>query len=457
MPNSEVRSENGELTSNSKLSINNSEFSSKSAYKPYPEYKDSGVEWFGEIPNHWDITYLKHKSTRIGDGLHSTPTYHDNGDYFFINGNNLVDGHIVTNQSTKKVDKSEYNKHKVRMNKNTILLSINGTIGNLAFYQGEPVILGKSAAYINCTSDLYLRFCFYVMQSDQVKRFFDLEMTGTTISNLSLRSIGNTPLPSISFSEQQKIASFLDYETGKIDELIEKQQNLIALLEEKRQAVISHAVTKGFNPNAPMKDSGVEWLGEVPEHWNLLPIRHAMKIDNGPRLPINRTERVDMAGTYPYWGPTGVLDHINHFRYEGERVIIGEDGDHFLKFATWSMTHWATGQFNVNNHAHVIASGQKCSARWFYYAFLHRDIGGDVIGQGVSRLKLTREGLSKLVLAVPLIAEQEALITHMEQTTNKLEALITKAKSGIQLIQERRTALIYAAVTGKIDVRGWTK
>lgn len=256
--------------------------------------------------------------------------------------------------------------------------------------------------------------------------------------------------------EQEQIARFLDHQTAKIDRLIDKQQQLIALLKEKRQAVISYAVTKGLNPVAPMRDSGVEWLGQVPAHWNVLPVRYAVNIDNGPRLPINRMERAEIAGDYPYWGPTGVLDHIDHFRFEGDRALIGEDGDHFLKFSIWPMTQWATGRFNFNNHAHVISDGPKCSARWFYYSFLHRDIGGDVIAQGVSRLKLTREGLSKLTMAVPPVAEQKVIVDRIQPIIAKVETATAAAQRQIELLQERRTALISAAVTGKIDVRGRT-
>lgn len=117
------------------------------------------------------------------------------------------------------------------------------------------------------------------------------------------------------------------------------------------------------------------------------------------------------------------------------------------------MTQWATGQFNVNNHAHVIADGPKCLARWFYFSFLHRDIGNDLIAQGVSRLKLTREGLSNLWLAVPPLDEQVATMSHLEATIERQSEITKSAQRQISLLEERRSALISAAVTGKIDVR----
>ena len=202
-------------------------------YKAYPEYKDSGVEWLDGIPIDWNLPKLKYKTTRIGDGLHSTPKYQDGTGFYFVNGNNLVDGNIVLGAAAKEVPESEYNKHCVQLGQNSILLSINGTIGNVARYSNEPVVLGKSAAYINCTFDLMPEFLMYYLKSRQIQRYFDLEVTGTTIFNLSLNSIRQLVVCIPDTPSQVKIANFLDHETAKIDTLIEKQQQLIKLLKEK--------------------------------------------------------------------------------------------------------------------------------------------------------------------------------------------------------------------------------
>jgi type I restriction enzyme S subunit len=159
-----------------------------------------------------------------------------------------------------------------------------------------------------------------------------------------------------------------------------------------------------------------------------------------------------MLGEYPYWGPTGVLDWINEYRYDGSYCLIGEDGDHFLKFQNWPMTQWATGRFNVNNHAHVIASGPHCSARWFYFFFRHRDVGGALIAQGVSRLKLTRWSLSNLWMAVPPSSEQSPIVKNLNQVL-LVEQTSAGAISGqLTKLAEYRQAIITAAVTGQINI-----
>ncbi|UZJ61045.1 restriction endonuclease subunit S [Pseudomonas sp. KU26590] len=222
---------------------------------PIVSMKDSGVEWLGEVPAHWDVSRLKYHSTRIGDGLHSTPEYDDAGDYFFINGNNLVGGAITIAPTTRQVNRQEFLKHRVLLDSSTVLISINGTIGNLALYSGEPVILGKSAAYINCTESLSPRFCLYLFSSEQIKRFFESQLTGTTIYNLSLRTIAETPTPLPPIDEQNSIVEFLNRNVDGFDELIDNAMKLAQLLQERRSALISAAVTgkidvRGWQPPA---------------------------------------------------------------------------------------------------------------------------------------------------------------------------------------------------------------
>ncbi|WP_321350447.1 restriction endonuclease subunit S [Halopseudomonas oceani] len=210
---------------------------------PTVPMKDSGVEWLGEVPAHWSVSRLKYHSTKIGDGLHSTPEYDDAGDYFFVNGNNLVGGSICITPATRQVNRQEFLKHRVLLDSSTILISINGTIGNLALYSGEPVILGKSAAYINCAKSLSPRFCLYLFSSGQIKRFFESQLTGTTIYNLSLRTIAETPTPLPSIDEQNCIVEFLGRQVDEFDELIDNAMRLSQLLQERRSALISAAVT----------------------------------------------------------------------------------------------------------------------------------------------------------------------------------------------------------------------
>jgi type I restriction enzyme S subunit len=207
----------------------------------------------GIIPVDWEIVELVKLTTRIGDGIHTTPQYNDNGDYYFVNGNNLVNGKIVINEETKKVSKEEYLFHKRDLSDDTILLSINGTIGNIAFYLGEKIVLGKSAAYININDKLDKKFFYQILQAAQIRKYFENELTGSTIKNLGLAVIRNTPIPlPPKKTEQTAIATAL----SDLDELFSQTEKLI----DKKKAIKQGVIMELLKP----KESWVtKKLGEI--------------------------------------------------------------------------------------------------------------------------------------------------------------------------------------------------
>lgn len=207
------------------------------------EFKNSGIEWIGNIPKCWGLCKLKYLSKRISDGIHATPQYTDNTNYYFINGNNLDNGKINITQNTRSVDYDEYIKHQRDLNSQTILISINGTIGNLAYYNNETVVLGKSSAYINLNEDINKEFIFLLLQAEYVKEFFQIEYTGSTIKNISLATIKNIPIPLPPREEQKEIIKYIETETSKIDEVINQIQNEIDLIQEYKISLISEVVT----------------------------------------------------------------------------------------------------------------------------------------------------------------------------------------------------------------------
>ncbi len=210
---------------------------------PHAPMKPSGIEWLGDVPEHWEVTKLSRITTKIGDGLHGTPEYVDESEFYFINGNNLANGIISITDTTRCVSEVERDKHGVELNQTTVLLSINGTIGNFALYLGESVMLGKSAAYINCGEKVLRDYLCWCMQSSGSRRYFDFSVTGTTIYNLSLDSIRKMPMALPSCDEQIAICACLVERAGEYDELIQEAQRAIDLLQERRTALISAAVT----------------------------------------------------------------------------------------------------------------------------------------------------------------------------------------------------------------------
>ncbi|MCX6698313.1 MAG: restriction endonuclease subunit S [Methanomicrobiales archaeon] len=210
---------------------------------PNSSYKSSGLEWIEHIPKYWQKIKLSHITTEIGDGLHGTPDYVDESPYHFINGNNLSNGSIKITESARCVNADEFQKYIIKLDDSTLLMSINGTIGSVAYYQGELIILGKSAAYINCGKLISRKYLFYLFQSTQLLNYFMSHATGTTILNLSLETIRNLQVTLPPLKEQQEIVSFLDNESSQINVIIKKIQESIDKLLEYRSVLISAAVT----------------------------------------------------------------------------------------------------------------------------------------------------------------------------------------------------------------------
>ena len=282
------------------------------SFPKYQKYKDSGVEWLGSVPDHWKISRVKFDSyvkARIGwHGLKSDD-FTEVGPYLVTGSdfkNRTVDWENCYHCTVERYDQDRY----IQLQEGDLLITKDGTIGKLILVQDLPgsATLNSGIFVVRPLRKNYLtQFLFWLLQSSVFYNFIDIYKTGSTISHLYQATFENLSYALPLLSEQTKIARFLDYETARIDALIAEQERLIALLKEKRQAVISHAVTKGLDPTAPMKDSGVEWIGKIPDHWTLKQLKHIVNpktsitygiVQAGPEvssgIPYIKTS--DMAG-----------------------------------------------------------------------------------------------------------------------------------------------------------------
>ncbi|AIA76086.1 hypothetical protein FF32_14940 [Halomonas campaniensis] len=280
--------------------------------------------------------------------------------------------------------------------------------------------------------------------------------------HFTAEKVASVPTPFPPGSEQTQIATFLDHETVRIDALVEEQQRLIALLKEKRQAVISHAVTKGLDPNVPMKDSGVEWLGEVPEHWEVLQFRRFTHLSQGLQIP--QSERFHAPGNGRVRYITIKLINSGYLQEGSEyidapskRVVCNEEDVLLARTgATGEVITKVSGAFH-NNFFKIDYSRSRIDRDFLVYMLCVKELKGHLrMLAGTTTIPDLNHG-EFLGVKVPLppLAEQKRIIHICNSESSKYDSVIAQSLQQVELLQERRSALISAAVTGKIDVRGW--
>lgn len=415
----------------------------------YSEYLDSELMWVREYPAHWSLTKVKYEAyvkARVGWHGLKTDDFTDVGPYL-VTGSDFKSS-VISWKDCYHCDLERYEQDPyIQLQNGDLLLTKDGTIGKIALVQGlredEKATLNSGVFVVRPLRNSFItEFYFWLLESSVFKKFVDYHKTGSTIVHLYQGTFVEFSYASPPLDEQAKIANFLDFETAQIDTLIEKQQTLIQLLKEKRQAVISHAVTKGLNPDAPMKESGVEWLGEVPEHWEVGRLKNVLRIRNGRDYKEVEVE----SGGYPVYGSGGIFKRSSDYLFDGESVLFGRKG-------TVDKPLLVSGKFwTVDTMFYSEVFGNAKPNYIYHQALL---FPFDQLSTNTALPSMTQENLLELGFVIPPFDEQEQICQYLSNTLKVFSNLVSKAEQAIQLMQERRTALISAAVTGKIDVTGW--
>lgn len=441
-------------------------------YQQYAEYKDTQDSWLSLIPNKWEVVPLKFLCLNpVKDGPHETPVFIDDG-IPFLSVDGIQNNQLVFNgcRYISEKDHEKYSKKCAPVH-GDILLGKAASVGKVAYVDTSIEFNVWSPLAVITPKDARLgKYIFYAFQSTMLQAQCEVYSNSNTQKNLGMNTIDNLHLPCPSYKEAEKIANFLDFETAQIDTLIEKQKTLIKLLKEKRQAVISHAVTKGVNPDAPMKDSGVEWLGEVPEGWVVAQLKfNTLMMQTGPFGSQLHAEEYIEDGI-PLINPAHMIDGDI---VPDNRVTVDKATQERLerhKLSEGDIIFARRGELGRCAIVHKYQEGWICGTGSLRatlndklvsdYAYLLITSDGliselSLESKGSTMDNLNTETLGRVRMPVPPINEQYDIISHVSHVFGKYKALIDKAEKAIQLMQERRTALISAAVTGKIDVRGW--
>ncbi|CAI1046438.1 Type I restriction enzyme EcoKI specificity protein [Serratia marcescens] len=432
-------------------------------YKAYPEYKDSGVEWLGDIPGHWKTISISRLFSRIKrTGYTEKELLSVYRDYGVIPKSSRDD-----NNNKPSEDLSPY--QLVQPN-DLVMNKMKAWQGSIAISEYEGIVSPAYFVYQPNNSLFELahpKYVHYLLRNPIYVTQYLSRSKGIRVNQWDLDpdEFRNIELLLPSKVEQEKIYNFLDHETAKIDKLIEKQQQLIELLKEKRQAVISHAVTKGLNPDVPMKDSGVEWLGEIPSHWEMKRLAYLGSARNGLTYsPENITDQE--SGTL-------VLRSSNirnsSLCFDDNVYVNSSIPEQFLVKENDLLICSRNGSRNLIGKNALISKDAAGMAFGAFMAIFRSQINTYIFWVLNSPLfdyqsgsfltstinQLTIGNLNSMKVPVPTFKEQKEIVRYLSKKNNDFIELINKVNNSIALLQERRTALISAAVTGKIDVRDW--
>lgn len=420
-------------------------------YKAYPEYKDSGVEWFDVRPLSWKVTRLKLETfMNMGQSPSSDDCNIEGDGLAFLQGNAEF-GRV------NPIEKQYCPVAKKIANPGDILFSVRAPVGAMNFADKKYGI-GRGLCSISASEKVTSPFLWWLLPT--YKYQLDAIATGSTFEAVSAEQLGNLCFALPSISEQSQIAAFLDHETAKIDNLIEKQQQLIELLKEKCQSVISHAVTKGLNPDVPMKDSGVEWLGDLPCHWQALPTKRLFRLVAEP-AEINNNYELLSVYTAIGVAPRKDLEPKGNKASTTDGYWKVRQGDIIVnKLLAWMGAVGFSNYDGVTSPAYdILRKVKDINPKFYHYLFrlelTQREFKRWSRGIMEMRLRLYFEELGRIIMPVPPRQEQDVIVEEIEKIEHQYSQLENIASHQIDLLQERRTALISAAVTGKIDVRGW--
>lgn len=423
--------------------------------KPYPAYKDSGIEWIGEIPEGWDMRKVSRSFALIGSG--TTPKsnedqYYQNGDISWIITGDLNDG--LLNDSSKKITPKALEDHSTLKiyPKDTLIVAMYGaTIGKICMTNFEACT-NQACCALSESPYLFNRFTFYWFIANK-HNIINMSYGGGQ-PNISQEIIRSLKITTPSLVEQHSIIIFLDNQTAKIDTLIENKQKQIELLKEERTAIINQAVTKGLNPDVPMRDSGIEWLGEIPEHWEIKKLKYLAKNINYKMNSNSYDLKIALENVESFTGNLLNLNSEDAFESEGKEFINGDVL--FNKLRPYLAKVYRTESRGLCvSELLVLRPNEKIRSDFLYYRCLSTDFINEVDSStyGSKMPRASWNFIENLLIPFTTKKEQESIIKYIESEITKANNTISQIQQQNTLLKEYRTALISEAVTGKIDVR----
>jgi type I restriction enzyme, S subunit len=440
------------------------------SFPRYPKYEDSGVEWLGDVPTHWEFRRLKSLVEEpLKYGANESAELDDRTQPRFVRITDIDDAGNLRDETFKSLPAKVAEPY-LPKDGDVLLARSGATVGKSFIYSkewGTACFAGYLIRARLRDSQCLPRWLYYFCQTDGYWGYVVGSQIQATIQNVSAEKYANLYLPIPPREEQSLIAAFLDRETAKIDGLVAEQRRLIELLKEKRQAVISHAVTKGLNVHAPMKPSGIEWLGDVPEHWEVKAMRNIANVVRGAS-PRPAGDPLFFGGGAVPWVTVAEITKDDLVDLTETETLLTEVGaSHSKLFKKGTLIYSNSGAtlgvpkiLRIDACANDGVVAFERLSRDVHPQFLYHYLASitnairEKVKQGSGQPNLNTDIVKALRFGLPPMDEQELIVRRIADLSETFGSLTTEAQRAIDLLQERRTALISAAVTGKIDVRG---
>lgn len=380
------------------------------------------------MPNNWKTYKLEELTTKLGDGLHGTPKYSEFGEYYFINGNNLTNGKIEIKKDTKKVIYEEFLKHKKDLNENTLFVSINGTIGNVGTYNGEKVILGKSACYFNIKEGVDKEFIKQIFSSKLSRDYLENNATGTTIKNVSLKTMRDFPINLPPLEEQKSIAAIL----SAIDDKIENNLAINKTLEEMAMALYKH----WFVDFGPFQDGEFveSELGRIPKGWEYGKLEDLVEIKYGKdHKKLNN-------GKIPVYGSGGIMRYVDEALYEKESILIPRKG-------TLSNLFYVSTPFWSVDTMFYTKIKNLYFGKYIFYFLKSIDLASMDVGSAVP--SLTTELLKRIEILIP----SDTIVKQFDDIMNSYFITIEANIKENQTLTQLRDTLLPKLISGEVRLK----
>lgn len=418
----------------------------------YKEYKDSGMSWIGQVPTQWKRSRLKFLFSHSNAGVWGEEEKGDENDIacFRVADFDYQKGYLGFDKLTMRNITAKELEGRL-ISQGSLLIEKSGggdatPVGRVVRFNYEDKATCSNFVHFVTVDEShnsdFLYYYFYAMYANKENLLYFNQTTG--IQNLKVGEYLGQSIFIPTYEEQEAIASYLDKKCGKINGAIDVQKKKIDLLNELKQTIITNAVTKGLNPDAPMKDCGVEWIGEIPEHWKIKRTRFLCNIQTGDKDTVNREDD----GLYPFYVRSPKVERINTYSFDGEAVLMAGDG-----VGAGKVFHYANGKFDYHQRVYNLHNFKDVSGLFFYYYILNKF--RYIIEEGAAKNTVDSVRLNMIQdfwMTIPPVSEQQNIVKYIDGEISKIDAQISKANRRIELLNELKQSIITEAVTGKIKV-----